>query len=159
VVGYTYQPKEDPRFTEVEATCSFTAKFPGGLIATSSTGYAAHRSQFLRLEGDKAWGELSPAFAYNNLKLRTSTVEDAKNVLCEPSFEEKDQFALEMDHMVLCVQQNKQPHTPGEEGLQDQRITDAIYESARTAKSVKLPRPPDPPAALSRTRTHKESQK
>jgi predicted dehydrogenase len=32
-------------------------------------------------------------------------------------------------------------HTPGEEGLQDQRIMDAIYESARTHRPVTLTAP------------------
>ncbi len=143
-VAFTTQPKDDPRFTEVEETCGFSLRFPSGLLATCSTGYGAHRSQFLRLEGDKSWAELSPAFAYTGLKLRTNQTEDGHNVLCEPSIEEKDQFALEMDHMALCVQRNLQPHTPGEEGLQDQRITDAIYEAARTGKAVRIAPPSAP---------------
>ena len=44
-----------------------------------------------------------------------------------------------MDHMAECVMQNKTPYTPGEEGLQDQRIMEAIYLSAKTGKPVKLP--------------------
>jgi predicted dehydrogenase len=32
----------------------------------------------------------------------------------------------------------QQPYTPGEEGLQDHRIMEAIYESARTGRPVKL---------------------
>ena len=54
--------------------------------------------------------------------------------------EDVDQFAAEMDHMSLCVMQDKKPYTPGEEGLQDHRIIEAIYESARTGKLVKLDR-------------------
>ncbi|WP_263384425.1 Gfo/Idh/MocA family protein [Granulicella arctica] len=144
VWGTTYQPKDDPRFTEVEETCSFTLKFPSGLIASCSTGYGAHRSQFLRMEGEKAWAELNPAFGYSGLKLRTAKLEDAQNVTIEPMIESVDQFAQEMDHMSVCVQQNLQPHTPGEEGLQDQRITDAIYKSAKTGNSVKLSPPAKP---------------
>ena len=137
----TIQPKDDPRFTEVEETCIFGLRFPSGLVASCSTGYGAHRSQMLRLEGEKSWAELSPAFAYSGLKLRTNKTEDGRNVVSEPSIEEKDQFAAEMDHMASCVRANTEPHTPGEEGLQDQRITDAIYESARTGKVVKLKTP------------------
>ena len=151
--GTTIQPKEDPRFAEVEETCSFGMRFPSGFVATCSSGYGAHRTQFLRLEGDRSWAELSPAFAYTGLKLRTDKVEDGRNVLSEPSIEAKDQFAAEMDHMASCVRKNLQPHTPGEEGLQDQRITDAIYESARSGRLVKVAPPsgptrgPDPEAS------------
>ncbi len=143
-VAFTTQPKEDPRFREVEETCGFTLRFPSGLIASCTTGYGVHRTQFLRVEGEKAWAELSPAFAYTGLKLKTNKTEDGHNVLSEPSIEEKDQFALEMDHMALCVQKNLQPHTPGEEGLHDQRILDALYEAARTGNAVKIAPPPAP---------------
>ena len=143
VWGTTIQPKGDPRFREVEETCTFGMRFPSGFVATSSSGYGAHRSQFLRLEGDRSWAELSPAFGYTGLRLRTSTTEEGKTVISEPMIESKDQFAAEMDHMALCVRNNVTPHTPGEEGLQDQRITDAIYESARTGRMVKVA-PPGP---------------
>jgi predicted dehydrogenase len=46
-----------------------------------------------------------------------------------------------MDHFAECIQQDKDVHTPGEEGLQDQRIMEAIYESARTHRPVKLGAP------------------
>lgn len=144
VTAFTVQPKNDPRFREVEETCIFLLRFPSGFVAACNSGYSAHRTQFLRLEGDRQWAELSPAFAYHGLKLRTNRVEEGHNTLVEPSIEEKDQFALEMDHFSLCVQQNLQPHTPGEEGLQDQRILEAIYESARTGKSIRIPPPPGP---------------
>jgi predicted dehydrogenase len=56
-----------------------------------------------------------------------------------PRMDETNQFALEMDHMAECVQSDKTPFTPGEEGLQDHRIMAAIYEAARTGRPVKLP--------------------
>jgi len=43
--------------------------------------------------------------------------------------------------MAECVLNNKIPHTPGEEGLQDQRIVEAIYESARRGKVIALTPP------------------
>ncbi|AGP38864.1 hypothetical protein SCE1572_32880 [Sorangium cellulosum So0157-2] len=33
---------------------------------------------------------------------------------------------------------DRQPHTPGEEGLQDMRLIEAIYASAREGRPVKL---------------------
>ncbi len=138
------QPKNDPRFVEVEASCQVIAKFPSGFTAAFNSGYDAHKSQFLRIEGSEAYAELNPAFAYHGIKLKYSKLEDGQELLIQPQIEEKDQFAAEMDHMALCVQRNLKPHTPGEEGLQDQRITDAIYESARTGKSVKMTLPSGP---------------
>jgi len=43
-----------------------------------------------------------------------------------------------MDHMSDCVMQNKEPLTPGEEGLRDLTIIEAVYQSARTGQTVKL---------------------
>lgn len=63
----------------------------------------------------------------------------------QPNINEKDQFAREMDHMALCLMRHQQPHTPGEDGLQDRRIIEAI-ESARTDRPIKL----NPPQASTR---------
>lgn len=144
VFGQTFRPEDDPRFKEVEATCNFTLRFPSGLLAVCSASYAAHRSSFARLAGADSWTELSPSFGYNGLKLRSNKLMDGHSTDLEPSIPDKDQFALEMDHMADCVLQNKQPHTPGEEGLHDQRLMEAIYESARTGRAVKVQPPPKP---------------
>jgi predicted dehydrogenase len=144
VYAQTFRPESDPRFSEVEATCNFTLRFPSGLLASCNSGYAAHRSSFARIEGAESWIELSPSFGYNGLRLQYNRLLEGKGADIQPSISEKDQFALEMDHMALCLMHNQQPHTPGEEGLQDIRIIEAIYESARTAQPVQL-RPPSAP--------------
>jgi predicted dehydrogenase len=138
VFGQTVQPAGDPRFTEVEASCNFTLRFPSGLIASCNSGYAAHRSSFARMEGSEGWAQLSPSFGYSGLKLQYNKLFDGHGTDFQPSISEKDQFALEMDHMALCITRNQQPHTPGEEGLQDIKIIEAIYESARSNRPVKL---------------------
>ncbi len=144
VFGQTVQPKNDPRFPEVEAVCNFTLRFPSGLVASCNSGYAAHRSSFARMEGAESWIQLSPSFGYNGLKLQYNKLLDGHVTDLQPAIPEQDQFALEMDHMASCVLTNRQPHTPGEEGMQDIRIIEAIYESARTNRPVKLSPPPAP---------------
>jgi predicted dehydrogenase len=52
--------------------------------------------------------------------------------------EPKNQFAAEIDHMADCVRTGRTPYTPGEEGVQDQMLMEAIYESARTGRPVRL---------------------
>ena len=49
-----------------------------------------------------------------------------------------DHFTLEMDHLSECVMQNKEPLTPGEEGLRDLKIMMAIYLAAKTGKTIRL---------------------
>ena len=144
VMAMVVQPKDDPRFKEVEARCEVLARFPGGVTATFTTGYDVHRSNFLRLEGSDAMAEMDPAFGYHGSKLRYTKLMDGKDTEITPSIEEKDQFALEMDHMAACVREDKQPHTGGEEGLQDQRIIEAIYKSASEGRVVKISPPAGP---------------
>ena len=144
VFGQMVQPSDDPRFGEVEATCNFTLRFPSGLVASCNTGYAAHRSSFSRIEGSEGWAQLSPSFGYNGLKLQYNKLFENHSTDFQPSIPEKDQFALEMDHMALCVTRNQRPHTPGEEGLQDMKIIEAIYKSASAARPMKLSPPSKP---------------
>ncbi|MET0313467.1 MAG: Gfo/Idh/MocA family oxidoreductase [Hansschlegelia sp.] len=40
--------------------------------------------------------------------------------------------------MAECVREGRKPRTPGEEGVQDHVIMEALYESARTGAPVKL---------------------
>lgn len=145
VLATTIQPKDDPRFAEVESRCSVLAKFPSGMVATLTSAYDVHRSAFLRLEGTDAFSEMDPAFGYHGSKLRFKRLGDGeKDTVIEPSLEDKDQFALEMDHFAECVMTDRQPRTPGEEGLQDQRIIEAVYKSAATGKSVRIAPPSGP---------------
>jgi predicted dehydrogenase len=70
---------------------------------------------------------------------KSQTLSMAENI-SEVRLSEKNQFALEIDHMADCVIQNKQPHTPGEEGLQDLKLMALIYQAAQTGKTIALPR-------------------
>jgi predicted dehydrogenase len=144
VTAQLWQPKDDARFAEVEASVSFSLHFPSGYIATCTTSYDVHKSQSFRVEGTEAWIEMSPAYAYNGLKLKLSRLEDSKEVIMQPEIEDLDQFALEMDHFAECIVKEQNPYTPGEEGLQDHRIIAAIYEAANTGKTIDLPQPSSP---------------
>ncbi len=45
---------------------------------------------------------------------------------------------MEMDHLSECVMADKEPLTPGEEGLRDLKLMMAIYEAARSGTTVKV---------------------
>jgi predicted dehydrogenase len=141
VIGNVWSTPGDARFKEVEESCQFILRFPSGFIASCSTSYAAHKSQMFRLNAAEATAEMNPAYAYNGNKLKITRVVDGKEQQSDIQMKEKNQFAAEMDHFAECLQQGKDVHTPGEEGLQDQRIIEAIYESARTHRPVKLKAP------------------
>jgi len=142
IIATTYSTPGDERFKEVEESVMFQMIFPSGTISTNTCSYGIHTSRYYKCHADKGgtFGVMN-AYAYGGLQLEESHVEDKMEYKSMPSTDsEKDQFALEMDHMSDCVLNNKIPYTPGEEGLQDQKIMEAIYEAARTNKPVKMPK-------------------
>lgn len=154
VIGNVWSTPGDPRFTEVEESCQFILRFPSGFMASCSTSYAAHKSQMLRLNGASAWAEMNPAYAYKGNKLRLTRLVDGQDQASDILVPEKNQFAAEMDHFAEAIVHDKPVRTPGEEGLQDQRIMEAIYASARTRQPVKLapPAPRSMPRPAAQTR-------
>jgi glucose-fructose oxidoreductase len=51
----------------------------------------------------------------------------------------RDQFAPELVYFSDCIVDDRIPEPSGEEGLQDVRIVQALYESARLGKPVRIP--------------------
>ena len=141
VFGMLHQPKDDPRFREVEESVTWQMRFPGGVLSTNTTSYGTHRLQYYRVSADTGWFGADPAYPYQNIRLQGAYAEGPVEYNQHPTLNPKDQFALELDHMAGCVLENKKPYTPGEEGLQDQRIMEAIYESAATGKPVAIKTP------------------
>ncbi|GGN40153.1 Gfo/Idh/MocA family protein [Deinococcus daejeonensis] len=135
VFATQHQPGGDPRFQEVEASMSALLGFPGGVSATIQTSYAAVKTTSLRAMGEKGSLNMEPAFPYDGLKVQVS----GEGGTHEPTFPEYDQFTLEFDHFAGCIRSGDTPWTPGEEGVQDHVIMDALYESARTGQVVRLP--------------------
>ena len=123
----------DVRFAEVEENITFQLRFPSGILANCVSSYGTNFNKY-RVCKPRGAFELDPATPYTGLRMRVfrgNTVEDR-------SLPQRDHFQLEMDHFSECVQANKDPLTPGEEGLRDLKIIEAIYESGRTGKPIKL---------------------
>lgn len=133
-----YSTPGDPRFREVEENILFQMRFPSGALLNASSGYDFHDSKRYRAHLQTGWLDMDPAFSYEGLQLRTSRAEGKTERGGQIKMANKNQFALEMDYFAECVLENKRPFTPGEEGLQDHRIMEAIYEAARTGKMLKL---------------------
>jgi predicted dehydrogenase len=132
------QPKDDPRFREVEDICSFTLRFPSGVMASCSSGYSYHENRFLRVMGAEAWAGLDPAFGYDNLTMQIGRRAGPSGSLEQRRWPPKNQFALEMDAFAEAIAHDRVPLTPGEEGLQDMRLIQAIYQAAASGSVVKL---------------------
>ena len=128
-----------PRFTEVENRVNFQLKFPTGILASCQTFYSAHETRKCSVFFEKGRLDMNPAFAYRGLKMMISEAKGMADITKEIKLPEKSHFALEMDHLGERILQNCKTHTPGEEGLQDMKIIEAIYRAARELKPVDLP--------------------
>ena len=141
VSGAVYSTPGDARFKEVDENAIFQLGFPSGALGSFSCSFGTHRSNRYRCLADRGgWISADPAFDYEGIQLELSEVRGKEELRERPSITPKQQFALELDHLATCIRGNKQPYTAGEEGLQDMRIIEAIFRSAREGKRIELPR-------------------
>ncbi len=133
VFAHTYGDASDPRFKEVEQNCDFQLKFPSGVLASCLSSYNANLNRYVA-HGRNGRCILEPGQAYNGVKFQISKGRSLQAVDVPPL----DQFSGEMDGFVQALAGNSPFKATGEEGLQDMRIIEAIYESARTGASVKV---------------------
>jgi predicted dehydrogenase len=129
-----YNTANDPRFKEVEETVNFQLRFPSGVMANCTSSYGYYPTSHYRVIGTKGWLQMDPATWYSGLRMKIGN----KDGILEKELPVRDHFAMEMDHLSQCVMENKEPLTPGEEGLRDIKLIMAIYESAATGKAVKV---------------------
>ena len=129
-----YSTPNDPRFKEVEEAINFQLRFPSGILANCTSSYGYAWQSHYRVVTNEGWLEMDPATAYSGLRMRVHR----GNVTEEKDLPVVDHFAAEMEHLSDCVMQNKEPLTPGEEGLRDLTIMHALYEAANTGKTVRL---------------------
>ena len=129
-VNARFLPKLNPqKFAEVEEGIDWEMEFPAGERAFCQCSYS-QEADLLRAECVSGWFELEPAYAYNGLKGKTS-----EGLMTLTS---TNQQAEQMDDFALCVQNQSETRVPGEMGLRDVQILQAIYQSAETGERVEL---------------------
>ncbi|MFC4095585.1 Gfo/Idh/MocA family protein [Euzebyella saccharophila] len=117
-------------FKEVEETTIFTLNFNDGLTASGKTT-AAESVNILKADCENGWYQLQPFQSYTGVKGKTSDGQLLDTYI-------ENQQAKQMDDDALSILQNKPIMVPGEEGLKDIAIVEAINESARLGSSVIL---------------------
>ncbi len=134
VTAVAHQPKDDPRFREVPESVAFTLKFPSGVIATCDCSFGTAESRRFRVQGAGGVLHMDRAFAYRGQRLFL----DKGGRDAELKLDPVNHFAAEMDHFSECVRADREPRTPGEEGLADMRVIAAIEEAAKSGRSVRV---------------------
>jgi predicted dehydrogenase len=130
-VSGTMTQGDPQRFSEVEESVVWEARFPGGTITHCGASYNSAPVGYIRAVAERGWFALDPAFNYNGIR---GTRSDGKAI----EFADIDQFAAEMDDFARCIEEKTPSRVSGEEGLRDVRIMMAIYESARTGRGIDL---------------------
>ena len=113
----------------MDETIYFDLEFPSGCIAHGVSSYNANLNH-LRVKAEKGEFELSSAYRYGGMVGRTP--EGPMN------FPQINQQAAQMDDFALCIKNNKQTIVPGEEGLKDMKVVEAIYRSIASGKKEKV---------------------
>jgi predicted dehydrogenase len=134
VTGQVYQPPNEPRFAEVPRDVVFTMSFPSGVHAHCGVTFGSSSSRRYRVHCTDGYIDMERPYGYRGQELRT--YQQRKETRHE--LDAVNHFAAMMDHLSECVMQNKDPLTPGEEGLADMKVCAAIEESARTGTRVKV---------------------
>ncbi|MEJ7740872.1 MAG: Gfo/Idh/MocA family oxidoreductase [Chitinophagaceae bacterium] len=115
----------------LDETTVATLEFPGGVVADIKTSYGENVN-FLNILCEKGEIKMAPYSAYSGVKGGSPL-----GVIDLP-YEVPWQQTKQMDDDATAIMQGKPMLVPGEEGLRDIRIVQAIYKSAGTRQRVKI---------------------
>lgn len=140
VSAWEHRPADDPRFVEVPESVTTLLRYPSGVLAQCMCSFGTAGIQRYDVVCDEGVITMDPAFPYRGLRLKVSRTKGPSEEpeIAELRIPQINHFAAEMDHFSECVGADHTPRTPGEMGLADMLIVEAIAESVRTGLPVKL---------------------
>ncbi len=109
-------------YHEVEETVLFQLTFPSGAVANCQTSFGMNMN-WLNINYEKGWIKMEPQTGYGGNKGMMSDGTEIYTPLDR-------QQPLQMDDDSLAIINNTPYIAPGEEGLRDIRVVEAIYKSA-----------------------------
>jgi glucose-fructose oxidoreductase len=118
-------------YKEVDETMNFELEFPDGITAACETSFGKSMND-LEVKCSKGWYKLSPFQSYSGIRGSTS---DGKNL----SAVIPNQQAKQMDDDARSIINSTPVMVPGEEGLKDIRVVEAIYRSVIQKRKVQIP--------------------
>jgi glucose-fructose oxidoreductase len=121
--------------SEIDETTGAVLRFEDDRIATFVTSFNAADVAAYRIVGTRGTLHADPAYEYAEALEFTLTV-DGKTT--RKKVAKHDQFAPQLLYFSDCILKDRQPEPSGEEGLQDVRIVEALYASAKSGRPVTL---------------------
>ncbi|HLZ15420.1 MAG TPA: Gfo/Idh/MocA family oxidoreductase, partial [Cyclobacteriaceae bacterium] len=117
-------------YKEVEETVVFDLEFPGGVTAACETSFGKSLND-LKVTCSKGWYQLSPFQSYSGVRGITSNGTKLNATI-------PNEQARQMDDDALSIINNMPVLVPGEEGLRDIRVVEAVHRSAAEKKRIML---------------------
>lgn len=136
VEAAAYQWTVDPEvFKAIDESIAFRLNFPGGLIVQAIASWGGATASFFHLVGEKGWATLAPAYQYDEERRLYGRIGGR---WFEKKFKVMNELALELDAFADCIRRNHEPAPNGAECLRDVAVVQAIYQSAREGRPVKI---------------------
>jgi predicted dehydrogenase len=112
-------------------------RFPDERLAHLHASFGEEPTAVLRIYGEDGAIRLTNAYQHD---VATSLEITRRGQVETLTFEPTDLFAAELSYFATCILQDREPEPSGLQGLQDVRLVEAIYRSARDGRPVTLPR-------------------
>ena len=110
-------------------------RFDRERVAAFVTSFNATDVASYRIVGTKGQLHVAPSYEYAEGLAYEMTVNGRTT---RKRIGKRDQFAPELLNFSDCIPKNRVPEPSGEDGLQDVRIVQVLYESAETGKAVSI---------------------
>src|SRR5690606_18702851 len=117
-------------YKEADETMQFDLEFPGGVTASCETSIGKNMND-LMVTCSNGWDKVSPVQAYSGIRGETSDGVQLNATV-------PHQQAHKMDDDALAILQNTPLIAPGEEGLRDIRVVEAVYRSVARNERVTI---------------------
>lgn len=117
-------------YKNVDETTEFELEFASGARARCATSFARSMNH-LRADCERGWYELKPFQSYSGVQGRTSS-----GLILPPA--PGNQQARQMDNDALAILNKAPLLVPGEEGMRDIALVEAIFKAAKEGKRITL---------------------
>jgi predicted dehydrogenase len=124
------------KFSGVDESTGALMRFKDDRLAAFITSFNAADLATYIVVGDKGQVRVDPAYEYAEGLAYELTIGGRKT---KKKIGKRDQFAPELLYFSDCILRDRKPEPSGEEGMQDVRIVEALYKSARTGRPVEIP--------------------
>lgn len=126
------RPGPDP----IEDHVAFTLEFADGVLATGSASWRYRLQNRLRVATNESWMNLDPATPVTGERLTIALEQPTR--IEEHLLPVADQLVLMYQHFADCVTGRAMPQLTAQDAIDDLRLMEAVYASARSGRRVSL---------------------